>query len=1157
MMTETEQSNQDLTLGRIFGQLETKQNLEDIFQAIADGVIVQDTNRQVVFANNAAIALMDFRQNSEIVDHPVFEAISKFEIFDEQGNPLTPNDLPAKFALEGKEVPSKIVFSRNKSSGAEFWSEIKARPIRGKDGKVEFAVSIFRDITQQRKIQSEYERIHRRNQHILESITDGFFALDKDWNFTYVNRQAENLLRRSRTELLGKNIFEEFPNALNSVTYTKLKEALSRNESLRYEEYFHAPGNPQVGQWIESSVYPAKDGLAVYLRDISHQKISEEANHKLAAIVQSSDDAIIGKDLNGVITSWNKGAAKIYGYEESEIVGKNISTLVPPGQVDDTKLLLGRIKLGQSIEHYETQRITKACFIIDVSITISPIRGPGGQILGASAVARDITDAKKTEAAQEFLSKASTLLSSSLDYETTLAHVAQLVVPKFADWCAIEMLTEDGQNTKRMAVAHVDPAKVQFAYEVAKKYPAQKNPEAGIWKVILTGKSEIYHSITDDMLRQSTQDPEQLELLFSLGLKSVIMVPLVARSKVFGVISLIWAESGNHYVDSDLVFFEELGRRAGIAIDNAILYKEAQNEIQERKFMEQKLQVSEEHYRTLIENTSDGVAMLREDGVLTYATKAIERMLGYDQTELVGMDVFRLVHPEDLEIVAKLFTLVKEQPSQPVTAQYRCLDKIGKYRWIEGVGTNLLRHPSIKSIVVNFRDISERRKVEETLQYQYHHDALTDLPNRTYLSEEFERALQSNPDRKCVGLMLIDLDRFKQINESLGHAVGDRLIQEVSLRLRASIKDNYILARLGGDEFGILLPNIDTEEEVARASNKILEEFKPPFYLDKHELYISPSIGISIFPYDGQEPAVLLRNAEAALYRAKEYGRNTYQFYTRTMNASAYERLTLDSKLRHAIENNELVLFYQPQIDVATGKIVGAEELIRWQRPDATLIPPDRFIPLAEANGLIEPIGEFVLRESLRQAKIWHDQGFKLMIAINLSPRQFKQKNFERLLINIIDESKIDPKFVELELTETVLAENPEGVFQIMNALRERGVRFCLDDFSTGYSTLKYIKQFPVDMLKIERNFMKGIPLDVQNSAIAKSIMTLGQSLGLEITAEGVESKTQLAFLRDHMCNRAQGYLFNGAMPAHSLSEILGEDRYVSVVANLGKPGSF
>jgi EAL domain-containing protein (putative c-di-GMP-specific phosphodiesterase class I) len=295
---------------------------------------------------------------------------------------------------------------------------------------------------------------------------------------------------------------------------------------------------------------------------------------------------------------------------------------------------------------------------------------------------------------------------------------------------------------------------------------------------------------------------------------------------------------------------------------------------------------------------------------------------------------------------------------------------------------------------------------------------------------------------------------------------------------------------------------------------------------------------------------MLLKNAETALYRAKDHGRNTYQFYTTTMNSTAFERLTLESKLRHALDNNELVLFYQPQVDVRTGKIVGAEELIRWQRRDLSFIEPDLFIPVAEANGLIEPIGEFVLRESLAQARIWHEMGHKLFIGINMSARQFKQKNFEHILIEIIETSGFDPHYIELELTETVLAENPQVLTNIMQALRERGVRFCLDDFSTGYSSLKYIKQFPVDMLKIERNFLKGIPQDIQNSAIAKSIITLGQSLGMEVTAEGVESKNQLTFLQENFCNRAQGFLFNGAMPSHSLTGILGADRYASILTN-------
>ncbi|HEX5429597.1 MAG TPA: EAL domain-containing protein [Patescibacteria group bacterium] len=839
MFENKEIADSQFDFDQFFNKSNLNPHLYEILQALTDGVIVQDRMRKVLFANEAGAHMMGFRTANEILERPVSNSVGKFEIMDENGNALDLDHLPAQVVLDGAEICTKIMFSKNRETGVGIWSEVKARAIRDEDGSVKFAVSLFRDITSEKLIQAEYERSNRRSQHILESITDGFFAFDKNWNFTYINKAAEQFLDRLREQLLGKNLLEEFKNVGQNEAFIRLKTAAEKGETIRFEQ------QSRQGLWFELSLYPSRDGSSVYFREITDKKKSEEYNLKLLA--------------------------------------------------------------------------------------------------------------------------------------------------------------------------------------------------------------------------------------------------------------------------------------------------------------------SEERYRAMIENSSDGIVMLNADGTITYVTHPIERILGFSEQEIVGMVAFDLIHPEDLPLVMEIFGNMLRAPNATSSAQFRARHKDGTYRWIEGVGTNLLQHPSIQSIVANFRDVSQRKKAEDTLAYHYQHDVLTDLPNRTYLTSRFAESLQeSDRARKSVALMLIDLDRFKQINESLGHALGDRLIQEVSLRLRACMSESCVLARLGGDEFGILICNLEREEdEVAKLCNKILEDFKPAFYLDAHELYISPSIGISLYPYDGREPAMLFKNAETALYRAKDYGRNTYQFYTQTMNATAYERLAMESKLRHAIENNELVLFYQPQIEVVSGKIVGAEELIRWQQPDGRLVAPDRFIPLAEANGLIEPIGEFVLQQSLIQAKIWHDAGFKLIIAINLSARQFKQKNFEKILTNIIEESQLDPKFIELELTETVLAENQDTVFGIMNGLRGRGVRFCLDDFSTGYSSLKYLKQFPVDMLKIERNFMKGIPGDIQNAAIAKSIITLGQSLGMEVTAEGVESKRQLEFLRDNLCNRAQGYLFNGAMPAHSLSEILGEHRYLSVVKNL------
>ena len=1127
---------------------ESTNHLEEILRAVADGIIVQDPKGRIIFANQAAASLIGVDSPQALLSLTSSEILSNFHIYDQAGQLFDTAMLPGRKALAGQECSDVVIRSVNKSNRSEKWTQIKATPIKDQAGRVLFAVNIFHDLTKQKETEDNLNRIIRRNRHILESITDGFYALDRDLNVTFINKQAEPFFYNQ--DVIGKNIKDIYPDLDQKGPKFKerLNGALETNTTVHFEEYY-----PTLKKWLQFSMYPSKDGISVYFRDITELKIRSLSNSELGAIVESSDDAIIGKGLDGIIRSWNKGAVQIYGYKPEEIIGKHISTLVPPGNVDDTQMILDKINLGQSIEHYQTQRLTKDNRVIDVSVTISPIRDATGAIIGASAVARDITALKNTAEIQQFLYDAGSLLSSSLDYETTLSRVARSVVPKFADWCGIEILTPTGE-TKQVAVEHIDPNKIQFALELGQKYPADKDTDQGIWRVLRTGESQIYPIITDEMIKASSKSEDHYRLVSTLGLHSVIIVPLAARHKIFGALTLIWAESNKSYSQQDLLFAEELGKRAGAAIDNALLYKEAQTEIQERKFVEQKLQISEERYRALIENTSDGVALLTAEGTLSFVTKPIERMLGYVESELLGQTVFDFIHSDDRERVLELFELVKDQSGLPITAQYRCRHRTGSYKWIECVCVNQLEHPNIKSVIANFRDITERKRAEENLQYQYHHDTLTDLPNRTYLNEKFaDNIIESEKKRQSLGLMLIDLDRFKQINESLGHALGDRLIQAVALRIRSCVKDDHILARLGGDEFGILVPDVRLEQDAAKLANQIIEDFRPPFYLDNHEIYISPSIGISLYPYDGTESATLFKNAETALYRAKEHGRNTYQFYTTTMNAAAYERLTLESKLRHAIDNDEFVLFYQPQIDVMNGKIVGTEGLIRWQRPDMSLTLPDRFIPLAEANGLIEPIGEWVVRTALQQGKIWHDQGFKLFIAINLSARQFKQKNFENILIRMIEESKLDPAFIEFELTESMFAENPEHVMNIMNALRQRGVRFCLDDFSTGYSSLKYIKQFPVDMIKIERNFMKGIPLDVQNSAIAKSIITLGKSLGMEVTAEGVESKQQLAFLYDNACNRAQGYLFNGGMPAHSLSEILGEDRYVSVVSSLPK----
>ncbi|MBX4187644.1 MAG: EAL domain-containing protein, partial [Candidatus Doudnabacteria bacterium] len=452
--------------------------------------------------------------------------------------------------------------------------------------------------------------------------------------------------------------------------------------------------------------------------------------------------------------------------------------------------------------------------------------------------------------------------------------------------------------------------------------------------------------------------------------------------------------------------------------------------------------------------------------------------------------------------------------------------------------SNLLNDENVNAIVVNFRDVTEKKIAEEKALYQNYHDSLTDLPNRNYYTERLGTFIVDDK-KKLFGVMLIDLDRFKMINESLGHSIGDRLIQEVSLRLANSLDESDMLARLGGDEYGIVLGNITKEEEIGQTCSRILEALKPAFHMDAHELYITPSIGISVYPYDGEDVSTLLKNADSALYRAKEMGRNNFQYYNPSMNATAFQQLAMENTLRKALENNEFLVYYIPQIDIITGEIIQVEALIRWMHPDLGLTFPDEFIPIAETTGLIQPIGEWVLRTACEDVKGWIKYGHDIGLSVNLSARQLRQRHLIRNIRRIISDVGFDSNKLEFELTESVLVENSHALYNTMIQLQRDGIKFAIDDFTTGHSSLDYVKKFPIHSLKVSHAFMKGIPLKEKDTAIANAVINLTRSLGLVVTAEGVERHDQLRFLKDRGCNKAQGYLFSPPIPAGQMLQLL------------------
>ncbi|MBI2354031.1 MAG: EAL domain-containing protein [Deltaproteobacteria bacterium] len=438
-------------------------------------------------------------------------------------------------------------------------------------------------------------------------------------------------------------------------------------------------------------------------------------------------------------------------------------------------------------------------------------------------------------------------------------------------------------------------------------------------------------------------------------------------------------------------------------------------------------------------------------------------------------------------------------------------------------------------------DITARIRAESEIQQLINYDTLTGLPNRNLLHDRLRLAIaQAAREQHLMAVLILDLDRFKRINDTLGHRAGDKLLQAVSQRLLACVRDSDTLARLGGDEFVILLSNVAQEEGISSVAQKILAVLAEPVYVDGHEIYTTASIGIAVYPMDGEDGHVLLKHADLAMYQAKEQDRNNVQFFSREMNIKVLERMILENSMRKAIEREEFFLMYQPQVDARSGRIVGMEALLRWDHPDLGVLLPDKFIYLAEETGMIIPLGEWVIREACRQNKEWQGQGFPpLRVAVNLSGKQFSQQRLDEAVAAILMETGLEPEWLELELTESALMKNVEENIRLLCKLKEMGVSLSIDDFGTGYSSLSYLKHFPISRLKIDRSFVRDITTNPDDAAIAEIIIAMAQTLKLNVTAEGVETRAQMEFLSFHNCVEMQGYLFSRPLRAGAFAELL------------------
>ena len=580
-------------------------------------------------------------------------------------------------------------------------------------------------------------------------------------------------------------------------------------------------------------------------------------------------------------------------------------------------------------------------------------------------------------------------------------------------------------------------------------------------------------------------------------------------------------------------------------LDSYSLSRALHNAI-ERKAVEDALFVERERAVVTLNSIGDAVLCTDISGNITYLNLVAETMTGWCRKEAIGKplaEVFQIVDGATHKTARDPMDMAVEQ-NRTVGLIVNCvlIRRDGFESAIEDSAAPIHdRVGRIIGAVIVFHDVSAARAMSRQMTHSAQHDVLTNLPNRMLLNDRIMQTISLARRRNTLfALLFLDLDRFKCINDSLGHSVGDQLIHSVSQRLLSAVRGSDTVSRQGGDEFLILLSEIAHPVDAATSARKILRSLGAPHSIGGHELNIDASIGVSIYPEDGVDAEALIKNADTAMYHAKENGRNNFRFFTPEMNLKAVERQSLEGRLRRAMEHKEFVLHYQPKVNLNTLEVTGVETLIRWQHPDLGSVPPSRFVPIAEDCGLIIPIGRWVLYEACRQAREWQDSGLPFhRISVNVSATEFRSQTFLAGVRDALRETGLEARYLDLELTESVLMKHPESSSVILQALKSMGLNIALDDFGTGYSSLSYLQQFPIDILKIDKSFVQEITVDPENSPIVSAIIALGKNLRLRVIAEGIETQEQLAFLQARQCAEGQGYLFSPPLPAIPFAHLL------------------
>ncbi len=865
--------------------------------------------------------------------------------------------------------------------------------------------------------------------------------------------------------------------------------------------------------------------------EIAERRFAEEqlAHQKslFEAAFNSVPDAMVLCNRQREIIRCNRGMRSVFGYDPEELLGKKTLLLYASREEFERQ---GRIRFnsgpGENTQPYVVEYRRKDGTVFPGETLGSKIYGDNGEVLGFLGSMRDVTERQQAQQA----------LAWELEVNRTLAELARLLLSSVAiEDVSAAILDKARELTQSRFgfVGYIDPRTgVLISPTMTRE----------IWdQCQVLGKSFVFHAfkglwgwVLDHGQSLLTNAPQQDPRSTGIPeghapIERFLAAPAIAAGQLVGQIAL--ANSARDYTAKDQELVERLASFYALAVDSMR--------------SGEKIRESEARFRSIFESAGAGMNTIDPEGRFLQANPAFCRCIGYTEAELLEMTVEEITHPDDLAITRTRFEEVRRLQRDSFDYEKRFLRKDGQVVWAQ-VTTAWVGDPAGQPqyAIGLVQDITKRklaedrlRQNEEYLKHLAHHDSLTQLPNRLLFHDRLQHAMsQARRSGKQLALLFFDLDRFKNINDSFGHEMGDRVLKTVARRLLGLVRASDTVARLGGDEFVVILEAIDDSAGAAGFAGKVLAALAQPIAIAGQELFITTSIGISLFPGDGEDAEGLMKSADVAMFRAKEKGRNTHQFYTPDMNARTRELLLLENHLRRALDHEQLKVYFQPQVDLGSGALVGMEALVRWQHPERGLVLPGDFIPIAEESGLIVPIGEWVLRKACEQGRRWQSAGAPpVRVAVNISARQFRQPGFIEMVDRVLGETGFDAQRLELEITETVLMENVQEIQGTLAELKSRGIQLAIDDFGTGYSSLGYLRKFPIRTLKIDRCFVRDVTRDANDAAIATSIIALARSMGISVIAEGVETQDQLRFLRENGCDQGQGHLFGKPQSAEDL----------------------